>query len=80
MDGDDAPAVASVALDHAGEVLIGQHMSDLKHSGRGRHRAREPSQALRVLRRQGLPPGVSMMTDEDRVVRLIWPGDDGAAG
>jgi hypothetical protein len=32
-DSDDAPAVASVALDHAGEVLIGQHMSDLKALG-----------------------------------------------
>ena len=25
-NGDNAPAVASVALDHAGEVLVGQHM------------------------------------------------------
>ncbi|MFH7519000.1 hypothetical protein, partial [Pseudomonas syringae group genomosp. 7] len=32
-DSDDVPAVASVALDHAGEVLIGQHMTDLKALG-----------------------------------------------
>lgn len=32
-NGDNAPAVASVALDHAGEVLVGQHMGDLKSLG-----------------------------------------------
>ena len=72
MDSDGAPAVVSVALDHAGEVLIGQHMSDLKAFG--------PWKAMGAVEAiggsceyydgKGLPPGVSMMTDEDRVVRF----------
>ena len=43
----------------------------------GTGRERVLRRRLRVLRRQGLPPGVSMMTDDDRVVRFdLKPGDD----
>jgi len=82
VSSDDAPAVASVALDHAGEVLIGQHMGDLKAFG--------PWTAMGAVEAmggsceyydgKGLPPGVSMMTDEDRVVRFdLGPGEDAKA-
>ncbi|MBN7838469.1 MULTISPECIES: hypothetical protein [Stenotrophomonas] len=71
-DGDDAPAVASVALDHAGEVLIGQHMSDLQAVGpwTAQGAVEAMGGSCEYYDGKGLPPGVSMMTDEDRVVRF----------
>ncbi|WP_182067571.1 hypothetical protein ACS0OX_13565 [Stenotrophomonas pavanii] len=71
-DGDDAPAVASVALDHAGEVLIGQHMSDLQALGpwTAQGAVEAMGGSCEYYDGKGLPPGVSMMTDEDRVVRF----------
>ncbi|MBH1567237.1 hypothetical protein I5U58_07645 [Stenotrophomonas maltophilia] len=71
-DSDDAPAVASVALDHAGEVLIGQHMTDLKAFGpwTAQGAVEAIGGSCEYYDGKGLPPGVSMMTDEDRVVRF----------
>jgi len=71
-DGDDAPAMASVALDHAGEVLIGQHMSDLQALGpwTAQGAVEAMGGSCEYYDGKGLPPGVSMMTDEDRVVRF----------
>ncbi|MCU1066251.1 hypothetical protein [Stenotrophomonas maltophilia] len=71
-DSDDAPAVASVALDHAGEVLIGQHMADLKALGpwTAQGAVEAIGGSCEYYDGKGLPPGVSMMTDEDRVVRF----------
>ncbi|MEC4340527.1 hypothetical protein VPH13_17560 [Stenotrophomonas pavanii] len=71
-DGGDAPAVASVALDHAGEVLIGQHMSDLQALGpwTAQGAVEAMGGSCEYYDGKGLPPGVSMMTDEDRVVRF----------
>ena len=72
MDSDGAPAVVSVALDHAGEVLIGQHMSDLKALGpwTAQGAVEAIGGSCEYYDGKGLPPGVSMMTDEDRVVRF----------
>jgi hypothetical protein len=77
--GDDAPAVASVALDHAGDVLVGQHMTDLKALGPWKAQgAKEFFEGdCEYYDGKGLPPGVSMMTDDDRVVRFdLKPGDE----
>ncbi|MBN5051223.1 hypothetical protein JY456_12740 [Stenotrophomonas maltophilia] len=69
---DEGPAVVSVALDHAGEVLIGQHLNDLK--ALGPWTAQGAVEALggscEYYDGTALPAGVSMMTDEDRVVRF----------
>lgn len=76
---DDAPAVASVALDHAGDVLVGQHMGDLKSLGPWKAQgAKEFFEGdCEYYDGKGLPPGVSMMTDDDRVVRFdLKPDDD----
>ena len=71
-DSDDVPAVASVALDHAGEVLIGQHMTDLKALGpwTAQGAVEAIGGSCEYYDGKELPPGVSMMTDEDRVVRF----------
>ena len=63
-DSDDAPAVASVALDHAGEVLIGQHMTDLKALGpwTAQGAVEAIGGSCEYYDGKGLPPGVSMMT------------------
>ncbi len=62
----------SVALDHAGEVLIGQHMSDLQALGpwTAQGAVEAMGGSCEYYDGKGLPPGVSMMTDEDRVVRF----------
>ncbi|QKW56097.1 hypothetical protein [Stenotrophomonas sp. NA06056] len=69
---DDSPAVVSVALDHAGEVLIGQHLSDLKAFGQwvAQGAVEALGGSCEYYDGKGLPAGVSMMTDEDRVVRF----------
>nr|WP_243747391.1 hypothetical protein [Stenotrophomonas maltophilia] len=71
-DSDDVPAVASVALDHAREVLIGQHMTDLKALGpwTAQGAVEAIGGSCEYYDGKELPPGVSMMTDEDRVVRF----------
>ena len=69
---DTAAAVVSVALDHAGDVVIGQrftaedaddqwHSAGLSEGGHG---------SCEYYERGSLPEGVSMMVDEQHVVRF----------
>lgn len=70
----DAPAVASVALDHAGDVLVGQHMSDVKHLGSWESQG--AIETCEYFTGKGLPPGVSMMVDDGRIVRFDLDQDE----
>ncbi|WP_447935273.1 hypothetical protein [Stenotrophomonas lactitubi] len=72
----DAPAVASVALDHAGDVLVGQHMSDVKHLGSWESQG--AIETCEYFTGKGLPPGVSMMVDDGRIVRFDLDQDEDA--
>ena len=80
---DDAapPSVVSVALDHAGEVLIGQRFSELD-AGSGWHSAGltegEPGGACEYYERGSLPEGVSMMVEDDHVQRFDLATIDGS--
>ncbi|WP_367346561.1 hypothetical protein [Stenotrophomonas bentonitica] len=81
-DDDAAPrSVVSVALDHAGEVLIGQRFSELD-AGSGWHSAGlsegEPAGACEYYERGSLPEGVSMMVEDDHVQRFDLATIDGS--
>jgi len=79
--GEEAPAVVSVALDHAGDVLVGQRFSaadvtEAWHSagladGLG-------SGACDYYERGSLPEGVSMMVEDDHVQRFDLDPIDGS--
>lgn len=68
-----APSVVSVALDHAGDVLIGQRFTELAADGPW-HSAGlsdgEPGGACEYYERGNLPEGVSMMVEDDHVQRF----------
>jgi len=70
---DAAPSVVSVALDHAGDVLIGQRFTELAADGPW-HSAGlsegEPNGACEYYERGSLPEGVSMMVEDDHVQRF----------
>lgn len=78
---DDAvPSVVSVALDHAGDVVIGQRFTELAADGPW-HSAGvsegEPVGACEYYERGNLPEGVSMMVEDDHVQRFeLAPIDD----
>lgn len=79
IDADTAPAVVSVALDHAGEVLIGQPFSELQEEGAwhsaGLHDATHGH--CEYYERGTLPEGVAMMVQDGDVVRFdLAPIDD----
>ncbi|HDS1100559.1 hypothetical protein ACK1O1_13990 [Stenotrophomonas maltophilia] len=78
-DEDSAPAVVSVALDHAGEVLIGQRFSEVEAEGTwhsaGLHEATQGR--CEYYERGTLPEGVAMMVQDGDVVRFdLAPIDD----
>ncbi|HFK2919851.1 TPA: hypothetical protein ACGY72_001014 [Stenotrophomonas maltophilia] len=78
-DADSAPAVVSVALDHAGEVLIGQPFSEVQADGAwhsaGLHEA--TGGRCEYYERGTLPEGVAMMVQDGDVVRFdLAPIDD----
>ena len=70
---DAAPSVVSVALDHAGDVVIGQRFTELAADGPW-HSAGlsegEPNGACEYYERGNLPEGVSMMVEDDHVQRF----------
>lgn len=78
---EDAPAVVSVALDHAGDVLVGQRFSpadatDAWHSaglGDGLGKG-----ACEYYERGSLPEGVSMMVEDEHVQRFDLNAIDGS--
>ncbi|KAF1015877.1 MAG: hypothetical protein GAK31_01360 [Stenotrophomonas maltophilia] len=75
----DAPAVVSVALDHAGDVLIGQRFNELAAEGEWHSAGLQAATAGRCdyYERGTLPEGVSMMVQDDHVVRFdLAPIDD----
>lgn len=79
VDEDSAPAVVSVALDHAGEVLIGQRFSEVEAEGAwhsaGLHEATQGR--CEYYERGTLPEGVAMMVQDGDVVRFdLAPIDD----
>jgi hypothetical protein len=79
---DDAPAVVSVALDHAGDIVIGQRFTETDadgawHSagvGEGLGKG-----ACEYYERGSLPEGVSMMVEDDHVQRFDLDTIDGSA-
>lgn len=78
-DEDSAPAVVSVALDHAGDVLIGQRFSEVEAEGAwhsaGLHEATQGR--CEYYERGTLPEGVAMMVQDGDVVRFdLAPIDD----
>ncbi|WP_295573428.1 hypothetical protein [Stenotrophomonas maltophilia] len=78
-DEDSAPAVVSVALDHAGDVLIGQRFSEVEAEGAwhsaGLHEATQGR--CEYYERGTLPEGVAMMVQDADVVRFdLAPIDD----
>ena len=79
---DAAPSVVSVALDHAGDVLIGQRFSDIEADGAW-HSAGlsdgEPPGACEYYERGSLPEGVSMMVEDGHVKRFDMSTIDGSA-
>jgi len=75
-----APSVVSVALDHAGDIVIGQrftaadadaqwHSAGLGHAGPG---------SCEYYERGSLPEGVSMMVEDDHVQRFDLTTLDGS--
>ncbi|MEN5069552.1 hypothetical protein [Stenotrophomonas sp. TWI1183] len=70
---DAVPSVVSVALDHAGDVVIGQRFTELAADGPW-HSAGlsegEPAGACEYYERGNLPEGVSMMVEDDHVQRF----------
>ncbi|MFV1846322.1 hypothetical protein ACNJRW_09020 [Stenotrophomonas maltophilia] len=78
-DDDSAPAVVSVALDHAGEVLIGQPFSELQSEGQWHSAGLSEATSGRCeyYERGTLPEGVAMMVQDGDVVRFdLAPIDD----
>lgn len=79
MDSDGAPAVVSVALDHAGEVLIGQPFSELQAEAQWHSAGLAEATAGRCdyYERGTLPEGVAMLVQDGNVVRFdLAPIDD----
>ncbi|WP_315387349.1 hypothetical protein [uncultured Stenotrophomonas sp.] len=76
-----APAVVSVALDHAGDVLVGQRFSEVDAEGEW-HSAGlsdgEPAGACEYYERGSLPEGVAMMVEDDHVQRFDLASIDGS--
>jgi hypothetical protein len=81
VDETDAPAVVSVALDHAGDVLIGQRFSEVEADGSW-HSAGlsegDRAGACEYYERGSLPEGVSMMVDDGHVQRFDLDTIDGS--
>lgn len=77
----DAPAVVSVALDHAGDVVIGQRFSEVEADGSW-HSAGlsegDGAGACEYYGRGSLPEGVSMMVDAGHVQRFDLDTIDGS--
>lgn len=74
-----APAVVSVALDHAGDVLIGQRFSEIEADGpwHSAGLAEATRGRCEYYERGTLPEGVSMMVQDGHVVRFdLAPIDD----
>lgn len=76
---------ASVALDHAGEVLVGQRMADLEELGPWQPRGsiEAGARTCSFHAGPGLPEGVLMRVDDDHVVRFDLgqgPEPDALAG
>ncbi|WP_282245666.1 hypothetical protein [Stenotrophomonas sp. PS02300] len=80
-DETDAPAVVLVALDHAGDVVIGQRFSDVEADGSW-HSAGlsegDGAGACEYYERGSLPEGVSMMVDAGHVQRFDLDTIDGS--
>ena len=80
-DETDAPAVVSVALDHAGDVVIGQRFSEVEADGSW-HSAGlsegDGAGACEYYERGSLPEGVSMMVDAGHVQRFDLDTIDGS--
>jgi len=80
-DDTDSPAVVSVALDHAGDVLIGQRFSEVEADGSW-HSAGlsegDGAGACEYYERGSLPEGVSMMVDDGHVQRFDLDTIDGS--
>lgn len=76
-----APAVVSVALDHAGDVLVGQRFSEVEAEGSW-HSAGlsegDGSGACEYYERGSLPEGVSMMVEDGHVQRFDLDTIDGS--
>lgn len=72
-DNDGAPAVVSVALDHAGDVVIGQRFSaedaDAQWHSAGLSEGGQLG-SCEYYERGSLPEGVSMMVDDGHVARF----------
>ncbi|HDS0948012.1 TPA: hypothetical protein QDZ34_000465 [Stenotrophomonas maltophilia] len=78
-DDETAPAVVSVALDHAGEVLIGQPFSELQAEAQWHSAGLAEATGGRCdyYERGTLPEGVAMMVQDGDVVRFdLAPIDD----
>ncbi|MDI9250051.1 MULTISPECIES: hypothetical protein [Stenotrophomonas] len=78
-DDGPAPTVASVALDHAGEVLIGQPFSELQAEAQWHSAGLAEATAGRCdyYERGTLPEGVAMLVQDGNVVRFdLAPIDD----
>lgn len=74
-----APSVVSVALDHAGDVLVGQRFSEVQADGEWHSAGLGDATGGRCeyYERGTLPEGVSMMVQNDHVVRFdLAPIDD----
>lgn len=79
---DHAPAVVSVALDHAGEVLVGQRFSELEADGPWHSAGLSDGLgkgACEYYERGSLPEGVSMMVEDDHVQRFDLDTIDGSS-
>lgn len=80
-DETDVPAVVSVALDHAGDVVIGQRFSEVEADGSW-HSAGlsegDGAGACEYYERGSLPEGVSMMVDAGHVQRFDLDTIDGS--
>jgi hypothetical protein len=79
---DAAPAVVSVALDHAGEVLVGQRFSELEADGPWHSAGLSDGLgkgACEYYERGSLPEGVSMMVEDDHVQRFDLDTIDGSS-
>lgn len=82
-DGGTAPAIVSVALDHAGDVLVGQRFSEVEADGTW-HSAglsdgggKGPGEC-EYYERGSLPEGVSMMVQDGHVQRFDLDTIDGS--
>jgi len=76
-----APAVVSVALDHAGDVLIGQRFSEIEADGPWHSAGLSDGRSMgacEYYERGSLPEGVSMMVDDEHVQRFDLDTIDGS--